>query len=114
MSAPSRVPGAAPPSAAETPSARLRAAGLSVTSARLAALRLAPTVLRAHGRLTPCGLHQAASAAGYTISPSAWYPVLARLHAAGLLPAAPSPARAPPRRAAPLPSSDVPDSADAR
>lgn len=70
-------------------SALLRGAGLNVTSARLAAVRLAPQVLSAHGRLTPQHLHAAAREAGYAISASAWYRVLACLQSAGLLPHAP-------------------------
>jgi Fe2+ or Zn2+ uptake regulation protein len=67
-------------------SALLRGAGLNVTSARLAAVRLAPHVLSAHGQLTPQHLHAAARDAGYAISASAWYRVLACLQSAGLLP----------------------------
>lgn len=70
-----------------SPQARtLRAAGLKVTSARLAALRLAPEVLRHHGRLTPRTLYEAACRHGYTVSSTAFHGVLPRLASAGLLP----------------------------
>lgn len=65
--------------------AALRAAGLIVTSARLAALRLAPAVLQAHGRLTPPIMYEAARRHGYAVSPSAFYQVLPVLASAGLL-----------------------------
>ena len=72
----------------------LRAAGLKVTSARLAALRLAPPMLAERGSLTPRELHGAMNAAGYAVSVSALHDVLARLQAAGLLPDVVQPSRA--------------------
>ena len=78
---------AAPAADAPSPHARiLRAAGLTVTTARLAALRLAPEVLREHGSLTPGNLHAAACRHGYVVSPTAFRGVLRRLREAGLLP----------------------------
>lgn len=64
----------------------LRAAGLKVTSARLAALRLAPEVLRNHGHLTARNVYEAACRHGYTLSPTAFHGVLPKLANAGLLP----------------------------
>lgn len=68
--------------------ALLRAAGLRVTAARLAALQTMQEVLRAEGHLTPQALHRAATAHGYTVSVSAFHRVLPALVAGGLLPAA--------------------------
>lgn len=68
-------------------SAILRGAGIRVTSARIATLRLAPLVLAAHGRLSPQLLHAAAVAqGGMHVSTSAFYNTLSTLTAAGLLP----------------------------
>lgn len=64
----------------------LRAAGLRVTSTRLAALRLAPAVMAEHGYVNHQLLHQAARKAGYAFSLNAFYNVLPRLASAGLLP----------------------------
>lgn len=68
-------------------SAILRGAGIRVTSARIATLRLAPLVLAAHGRLSPQLLHAAALQQGdMHVSTSAFYNTLSALGAAGLLP----------------------------
>lgn len=68
-------------------SAVLRGAGIRVTSARIATLRLAPLVLAAHGRLSPQLLHAAAvEQGGMHVSTSAFYNTLSTLTAAGLLP----------------------------
>jgi len=81
-------------SPASSPAAkRLRAAGLRVTSIRIATLRLAPEALAIHGQLTPVGLHALAVRHGYTFCPPAFHQVLRCLHAARLLPCAPSFAR---------------------
>ena len=70
-------------------SAILRGAGIRVTSARIATLRLAPLVLAAHGRLSPQLLHAAAlEQGGMHVSTSAFYNTLSTLTAAGLLPSA--------------------------
>ncbi|HEX7991473.1 MAG TPA: hypothetical protein VF513_15080 [Stenotrophomonas sp.] len=72
-------------------SAVLRGAGIRVTSARIATLRLAPLVLAAHGRLSPQLLHAAAvEQGGMHVSTSAFYNTLSTLTAAGLLPSAPA------------------------
>ncbi|WP_303747870.1 hypothetical protein [Stenotrophomonas pigmentata] len=68
-------------------SAALRGAGIRVTSARIATLRLAPLVLAAHGHLSPQLLHAAAvEQGGMHVSTSAFYNTLSTLTAAGLLP----------------------------
>ncbi len=67
--------------------AALRDAGLRVTSARLAMLRMAPAVLEVHGHLSPQLLREAAYQHGYVFSPTVFRHVLPRLTAAGLLPA---------------------------
>lgn len=68
-------------------SAILRGAGIRVTSARIATLRLAPLVLAAHGRLSPQLLHAASLEQGdMHVSTSAFYNTLSALGAAGLLP----------------------------
>ncbi|KLD73779.1 hypothetical protein FZ025_13230 [Xanthomonas hyacinthi] len=98
---------------ADPSSALLRGAGLNVTSARLAAVRLAPQVLSAYGQLTPQHLHAAARDAGYAISASAWYRVLACLQSAGLLPDA-AHAHAMTQTHTPAPRSDPLDDDHAR
>ncbi|MFT3763271.1 MAG: hypothetical protein QM761_11860 [Pseudoxanthomonas sp.] len=67
--------------------AALRTAGLRVTSARLAALRLAPALLQRHGRLDARLLHDACLRHGYAVSKTSFYNVLSTLATAGLLPA---------------------------
>ena len=80
-------------------SAILRGAGIRVTSARIATLRLAPLVLAAHGRLSPQLLHAAAlEQGGMHVSTSAFYNTLSALGAAGLLPS--------------LQQTDIPSAAD--
>lgn len=66
--------------------ARLRAAGLRVTSARIATLHAAPEVLARHGHLTPALLRDACIRLGYAVNLSAFYPLLPDLAAAGLIP----------------------------
>jgi len=76
-------------------SAALRGAGIRVTSARIATLRLAPIVLAAHGHLSPRLLQAAALEQGNMhVSTSAFYNTLSTLIAAGLLPARRTPAAA--------------------
>lgn len=87
--APHRPPCCQPP---RVPcSALLRGAGLRVTSARLAVMRLAPDVYRAHGRLSARAMHEAAGRHGYAISLSACYHALSALARARLLPCDPPP-----------------------
>lgn len=92
-----RTPLRPPLSPAGSPhSAALRRAGVRVTSARIATLRLAPIVLAAHGHLSPQLLHAASLAHGNLhVSTSAFYNTLPTLIAAGLLPGGqPDPATA--------------------
>jgi Fe2+ or Zn2+ uptake regulation protein len=87
VKAPGRT--AAPAFPAPSPQAlALRAAGLSVTSARLATLRVASAVLQAQGHLHPQPVFDAIRLQGYAVSQSALYRVLQDLAMAGLLPAA--------------------------
>jgi hypothetical protein len=67
--------------------ARLRAAGLRVTSSRMAVMRIAPEVLARHGQITPRTLSEAAVRSGYAVNEYTLYRVLVDLVVAGLLPA---------------------------
>ncbi|MBA8680904.1 hypothetical protein [Stenotrophomonas tumulicola] len=66
--------------------ARLRAAGLRATSARIAVLQVMPEVLVAHGHATPQLLWQACGKRGYTVHRQVFYRLLPDLVAAGLVP----------------------------
>lgn len=65
---------------------RLRRSGLAVTSARLAALRLSPQLVRDTGAVCPRSLHDRAIVNGYSLSLDALYRVLFSLVAYGLIP----------------------------
>lgn len=111
---PSRMPSHARHAlpAPSTPAARqLRDAGLRVTSARVAALRLAPLALAADGAVTSRGLHALAARHGYPFSAAVLRKVLHRLWEAGLLPGAPS---LPSRRRQPRPRGTTPEPRHAR